>query len=98
VRAVSDRLYHRGVSRQRASIYGVWVLVAVGAVLVGLLLPPGEAIGWLPIVLALGMLVAFSAQLALRTVEGLVTRLAVTASGAIVLLVVATAVLWLVAR
>jgi hypothetical protein len=76
----------------------VWVLVAGGAVLVGLLLPPAEAIGWLPIVLALGMLVAFTAQLALGTVEGLVTRLALTASGAIVLLVLATAVLWLVAQ
>jgi hypothetical protein len=86
------------VSRQRASIYGVWVLVVAGAVLVGLLLPPADAIGWLPIVLALGMLVAFAAQLALRTVEGLVTRLAATASGAIVLLLVATGVLWLAAQ
>ncbi len=76
----------------------MWAFVAVGAVLVGLLVPPAEAIGWLPIVLAVGMLVAFAAQLALRTVEGLVTRLALTASGAIVLLVLATGVLWLVAR
>jgi hypothetical protein len=86
------------VSRHRASIYGVWALVAVGAVLVGVLVPPADAIGWLPIVLGVGMLVAFTAQLALRTVEGLVTRLAVTASGAIVLLVLATGVLWLVAQ
>ena len=76
----------------------MWALVAAGAVLVGLLVPPADAIGWLPIVLAVGMLVAFTAQLALRTVEGLVTRLAVTASGAIVLLVLATGVLWLVAQ
>ena len=76
----------------------MWVLVAAGAVLVGVLLPPDDAIAWLPIVLALGMLVAFLAQIALRTVEGLVTRLAMTASGAIVLLVLATAVLWLVAQ
>ena len=86
------------MSGQRASIYGVWALVAAGAVLVGLLVPPADAIGWLPIVLAVGMLVAFAAQIALRTVEGLVTRLALTASGAIVLLVLATGVLWLVAR
>jgi hypothetical protein len=86
------------VAARQASIYGVWALVAAGAVLVGLLVPPADAIGWLPIVLAVGMLVAFAAQLALRTVEGLVTRLALTASGAIVLLVVATGVLWLVAR
>ena len=76
----------------------MWVLVAVGAVLVGLLVPPADAIGWLPMVLALGMLVAFTAQIAMGTVEGLVTRLAVTASGAIVLLVLATGVLWLVAQ
>ena len=76
----------------------MWALVAVGALLVGLLMPPAEAIGWLPIVLGLGMLVAFVAQVALRTVEGLVTRLAVTASGSIVLLVLATGVLWLVAQ
>ncbi len=86
------------VSRRRASIYGVWVLVAAGAVLVGVVMPPAEAIGWLPIVLGLGMLTAFLAQVSLRTVEGLVTRLAVTASGAIVLLAVATGVLWLVAQ
>jgi hypothetical protein len=86
------------VAWQRASIYVVWALVAAGAVLVGLLMPPRDAIGWLPTVLALGMLAAFAAQLALRTVEGLVTRLAVTASGAIVLLLVATGVLWLVAQ
>ncbi len=76
----------------------MWALVAVGAVVVGLVMPPAEAIGWLPIVLALAMLVAFGWQLALRTVEGLVNRLALTASGAIVLLVLATGVLWLVAR
>ena len=76
----------------------MWAFVAAGAVLVGLLVPPADAIGWLPIVLAVGMLIAFAAQLALRTVEGLVTRLALTASGAIVLLVLATGVLWLVAR
>jgi hypothetical protein len=86
------------VSRQRASIYGVWALVAAGAVLVGLLVPPADAIGWLPIVLAVGMLVAFAAQLALGSVEGLVSRLAATASGAIVLLLLATGVLWLVAQ
>jgi hypothetical protein len=86
------------VAWQRASIYGVWALVAIGAVLVGLLVPPADAIGWLPIVLGLGMLVAFAAQVALRTVEGLVTRLALTASGSIVLLLVATGVLWLVAQ
>ena len=86
------------MSWQRASIYGVWVLVAAGAVLVGLLVPPADAIGWLAVVLAMGMLVAFAAQLALRTVEGLVTRLALTASGAIVLLVLATGLLWLVAQ
>jgi hypothetical protein len=86
------------VAWQRASIYGVWALVAAGAVLVGLLVPPADAIGWLAIVLGLGMLVAFTAQVALRTVDGLVTRLALTASGSIVLLLVATGVLWLVAQ
>ncbi len=86
------------VSRQRVSVYAVWALVAAGAVLVGLLMPPAEAIAWLPTVLGLGMLAAFAAQVALRTVEGLVTRLAVTASGAIVVLVIATGVLWLVAQ
>ncbi len=76
----------------------MWALVAAGAVLVGLLVPPADAIGWLPIVLGLGMLAAFAAQVALRTVEGLVTRLAITASGSIVLLALAAGVLWLVAQ
>jgi hypothetical protein len=83
------------VSRQRASVYAVWGLVALGAVLVGVLAPSADAIGWMSMVLGIGMLAAFVAQVSLRTVEGLVTRLAVTASGAIVLLAVATGILWL---
>jgi hypothetical protein len=86
------------VSRQNASIIGVWVLVVVGAVLVGVLARPTDYVGWMPLVLGVGMLAAFAIQLPLRAVDGLVTRLAVTASGSIVLLAIATGVLWLVAQ
>jgi hypothetical protein len=86
------------VSRQNASIFGVWVLVVVGAVLVGIFAHPADYLGWMPLVLGVGMLAAFAVQLPLRSVEGLVTRLAVTASGSIVLLAIATGVLWLVAQ
>jgi hypothetical protein len=70
----------------------VWVLAALGAVLVGVL--SGEAyLTWLPVVMALSILVAFVIQLGLRRTEGLVTRLGGSMVGAFAILVVATAIL-----
>lgn len=70
----------------------VWVLAAFGSVLVGVL--SGEAyLTWLPVVMALSILVAFAIQLGLRRPAGLVARLGGSLAGAFVVVVVATAIL-----
>jgi hypothetical protein len=71
----------------------VWVLVVVGAVLVGLLATPAEYLTWLPMVLGAAVLVTFSIQLAIMRRDGLVTRVMVSVGGSVVILFLATAIL-----
>jgi hypothetical protein len=71
----------------------VWVLVVVGAVLVGLLATPAEYLTWLPMVLGVAVLVTFSIQLAIMRRDGLVTRVMVSIGGSVVILFLATAIL-----
>ena len=75
----------------------VWVLVVVGAVLVGLLAAPAEYLTWLPMVLGVAVLVTFSIQLAIVRRDGLVTRVMVSVGGSVVILFLATAILGVVA-
>ncbi|GAB3038318.1 hypothetical protein GCM10027052_16930 [Parafrigoribacterium mesophilum] len=75
----------------------VWVLVVVGAVLVGLLAVPAEYLTWLPIVLGAAVLLTFSIQLGIVRRAGLVTRVMVSVGGSVVILVIATAVLGTIA-
>lgn len=75
----------------------VWVLVVVGAVLVGLLAVPAEYLTWLPMVLGGAVLVTFSIQLAIVRRDGLVTRVMVSVGGSVVILMLATAVLGVLA-
>ena len=77
------------------SVPPVWIAAAVGAVVVGLF--AGSAyLTWIPIVLAITVLLAFVIQLALQRKEGLVARLAASATGSLVILAVATGVIALV--
>jgi hypothetical protein len=71
----------------------VWVLVVVGAVLVGTIAPPTGYLRWLAIVLAGALIATFIIQLALPNKEGLVNRMILSIGGAVVLLAIATAVL-----
>jgi hypothetical protein len=71
----------------------VWVLVVVGAVLVGLLAVPAEYLTWLPMVLGVAVLVTFSIQLAIMRRDGLVTRVMMSIGGSVVILFLATAIL-----
>jgi hypothetical protein len=80
------------VSRFPRSVIPVWVLVAAGAVLVGLLAAHQARIGWLPIVLVGGVLGTFVVQLALDEKIGLVNRVIVSLSGSVVILGLATAI------
>jgi hypothetical protein len=73
----------------------VWLAVVVGAVLVGVF-AADAAFTWLPVVMAGAILATFAIQLALQRKEGLVSRVAASVGGAVVLLAVATGILWLV--
>ena len=73
----------------------MWLAVVVGAVLVGVF-AAGAAFTWLPVVMAGAILATFTIQLALQRKEGLVSRVAASVGGAVVLLAVATGILWLV--
>jgi hypothetical protein len=72
------------------SVIPVWVVVAIGAVLVGVFVPHPAALGWLTIVLFGGVLVTFVIQLGLDEKQGLVNRVMASLGGAIVILAVAT--------
>jgi hypothetical protein len=85
-------------SRLHWSAVVVWVLVAIGAATAGILAPVGSAIALLPVVMALGILVAICLQLAIVRKEGLVTRMVQTVCGAVLVLALATAVLAIVAH
>ncbi|WP_206448415.1 hypothetical protein [Agrococcus sp. KRD186] len=82
----------KAMTWQWASVWPVWLLAALGAVLVAVL-QPTDGIVWLPIVLGTCTLTAFAIQLGGPTVPGLVDRLAAALFGAIVVLAVASAIL-----
>ncbi len=84
--------HNEAVSWQWGSVWPVWALALVGAVLVGVL-QPSDGIVWLPIVLGGCTLTAFAIQLGGPTVPGLVDRLAAAVVGSVVILAVASAIL-----
>jgi hypothetical protein len=84
------------VTSRLSSIVPVWVVVIVGAVLVGTIAPPSDTYRWLSIDLVVAVLLTFIIQLALPSKQGLVLRMAASIGGAAILLAVATAVLVLV--
>lgn len=81
---------------QWASVWPIWLIAALGAVVVGVA-QPEDALVWLPIVLGVCTLTAFAVQLGGPTVPGLVDRLAAAVLGSIVILAIATAALVLLA-
>ncbi|MCH1884383.1 hypothetical protein [Agrococcus sp. ARC_14] len=82
----------KATSWQWASVWPVWVLAALGAVLVGIL-QPTDGIVWMPIVLGGCTLVAFAIQLGGPTEPGLVDRLAAAVFGSVLILALASAIL-----
>ncbi len=75
------------------SVIPVWLLVAIGAILVGFLAPHSRALGWMPIVLFGGVMATFVIQLALDEKQGLVNRVTASLGGSVIVLAVATGVL-----
>lgn len=86
-----------GMALALRSVIPVWVLVAIGAVLVGFLTPPAEYGTWIPIVLAGGTLATFCAQLATEEKVGFVNRVMASLGGSVVILGLASAILGLIA-
>jgi len=84
------------VSLLLKSAIPVWVLVALAAVLIGLLSPRDQYLIWLPIALAASVVLSFCIQLALQRKEGLVDRTMASTGGSLLLLVAATGILWAV--
>ena len=82
------------MSWELRSILPVWLAAVIGAILVALFAPE-DALTWLPIVMAGCLLLTFAIQLALQRKEGLVSRVAASVGGALVVLAVATGILWL---
>jgi uncharacterized membrane protein YidH (DUF202 family) len=79
------------------SVIPVWILVAIGAVLVGVFAPRSATVGWatvdwMPIVLFGGVMATFVIQLALDEKTGLVNRVMASLGGSVVILAAATAV------
>lgn len=77
-----------------SSIIPGWVLVGIAVLLVGLFAPSTRYFSGLAIVLAASVLLTFVIQLALPQKEGLVSRMMASISGAVVLVIVGTAVLY----
>lgn len=81
------------MSWELRSILPVWLGAVAGAVLVGVF-AANAAFTWLPVVMAGAVLLTFVIQLALQRKEGLVSRVAASVGGAVVVLAVATGILW----
>ena len=73
------------------SIWPIWALAVVGAVVVAILVPVDRTV-WLPIVLGACVLASFAVQLGFPTQKGLVDRLFASVGGAVVVLAGATVV------
>jgi hypothetical protein len=79
---------------QIGTVVPVWVVALAGAVAVALV-APGRGAVWLPIVMAVCVLVTIAIQLGVQRKEGFVSRLIASFAGALVITGVATALLGL---
>lgn len=77
---------------QIGSVVPVWALALAGAVLVAVV-APGRSFEWLPIVMAVCVLVTITIQLGVQRKDGFVTRMIASFAGALVITGVATAAL-----
>jgi len=80
------------VGRIVANAAPAWVVALAGVVAVALVAPADERTAWMPVVVALALLVVFVAQLPSAGGRQLQTRLSVSVAGLIVIVGAATAV------
>ncbi|GAA2751945.1 hypothetical protein [Amnibacterium kyonggiense] len=72
----------------RVAVVAVWVLTLVGVVLIDVFVPDVHALSWLALALPLAIVAGIVGQLAVAEQRGFVTRLAATASGSFVIVLV----------
>lgn len=75
------------------SVVPVWLVAVLGAVAVAVLAEPENYLVFLPVVLGVTTLLTFAIQLGIRRKEGYVNRVTASATGAVVILALATAIL-----
>jgi hypothetical protein len=76
----------------RIAVVAVWVLTLLGVVAIDVSFPDSQALSWLALALPLAVVVGIVAQLAAAEQRGFVVRLAATATGSFVLVVIGAAV------
>lgn len=79
-----------------ASVVLVWLAAVAAGVTAGILVPRGEAVGWLAVALAGCTVLALVLQLVVGRTEGYIARTAASVTGALVVLAVASGILALV--
>lgn len=75
------------MSSARIAVVAVWALTLVGVVLIDVAVPDADALSWLALALPLAIVAGIVGQLAAAEQRGFVVRLAATASGSFVLVV-----------
>ncbi len=78
------------MTRTVATALPVWLAVIAAVVIVGLTLPASEWWAVLPAIAGGAMIITFVIQVSLQSKDGLVMRMLVTVTGAIVLLMLAS--------
>lgn len=76
----------------RIAVAVVWALTLIGVVLVVVAVPDPQALSWLALVLPLAVVAGIVAQLVVAEPQGFLVRLAATAGGSLVLVVLGAAV------
>ena len=80
------------MSSARVAVVAVWLLTLVGVVLIDVFVPAVHVLSWLALALPLAIVLGIVGQLAVAEQRGFVTRLAATASGSFVLVVLGAVV------
>ena len=76
----------------RVAVVGVWALTLIGVVVIVALVPGVDALTWLALALPLAVVAGVVGQLAVAEQRGFVVRLAATATGSLVLVLLGAAV------
>jgi hypothetical protein len=80
----------------KGTVSAVWAFALVAAVLIGIFSHPDRDGAWLSLALAASVMLALCIQLATREKRGFVSRLGSSVAGALVILAIATGVIYLV--